>query len=174
MASLMNTASAVPPLRPALRPAFRAALAAVPVAIVAGFASAATLPNIPGWYEGLAKPPGTPPNFVFGPAWTVLYVIMAFAFWRVLSSPPGTPFRRAAISAFLAQLALNGLWSVCFFGLRNPALGLVEIAILLAAIAATLALFRRLDGPAALALVPYAAWVVFAAYLNFGVWRLNP
>lgn len=151
----------------------RLILAAGPVLMVAALGSAATLPNIPGWYEGLAKPPFTPPNWVFGPAWTLLYGLMAAAVLRILSLPPELPGRRRAVALFFAQLALNGGWSWAFFAGRNPGLGLFVIVLLVAAIVATIAAFRRLDLTAAWLLAPYLAWVLFATYLNGGVWLLN-
>lgn len=151
----------------------RLALAALPVAIVAALASAATLPNIPGWYACLAKPPFTPPNAVFGPVWTILYALMAFAVWRVLCRPASTPNRSAAILAFAVQLILNLAWSCAFFALRNTLAGGIDIVLLIAAIIVTIILFRRLDRGAAYCLVPYLAWVVYAAYLNAGILYLN-
>jgi benzodiazapine receptor len=158
----------------------RLCLAVLPVAAAGTIASLATLPNIPSWYVDLAKPPMTPPNWLFGPAWTLLYSLMAIAFFRVLghSAKPRDAIRQAAgrlgvIGAFLAQLALNAIWSIAFFGLHNPALGLAVIAALIAAIAATMVRFRRVDRPAFWLLAPYLAWVLFAAYLNCGVWWLN-
>jgi tryptophan-rich sensory protein len=149
-------------------------LAAIgPVVATSALDSLATLPNIPGWYAGLAKPPLTPPNAVFGPAWTILFALMAFAVWRILSAAEAGPHRIRALALFYGQLALNAAWSWSFFGARNPALGLVVIAALLAAITATMAAFRPIDRVAAFLLAPYLAWVSFAAYLNLGVWWLN-
>jgi benzodiazapine receptor len=130
----------------------------------------ATLPNIPGWYAGINKPGFTPPNWVFGPVWTTLYVLMAVAFWRVLvrrrvSDP--------ASLAFLVQMALNAFWSVAFFGLHNPVFGLWVIVALEAAILVTIRLFYRVDRIAAWLLVPYALWVGYATLLNAAIVRLN-
>lgn len=150
-----------------------AIMAAAPVVAAGVLGNLATLPNIPGWYEGLAKPALTPPNWVFGPAWTTLYVLMAIAFYRVLRLDPATPGRGAAIIAFLAQMALNASWSFAFFSAQSPALGLSIIVTLEALIVITIALFWRLDRVAAYCLLPYAAWVAFAAYLNAGIWTLN-
>lgn len=151
----------------------RATAAIVPVAAAAWLGSRATLPNIPGWYAALQKPTLTPPNWVFGPAWTLLYSMMALAFWRILSVPPGTPGRSVAVVTFGLQLVLNGAWSWAFFAARSPALGGATIVALLLAIAVAIAAARRVDRIAALLLVPYACWVSFAAYLNAGVWWLN-
>ena len=133
----------------------------------------ATYPNLATWYAGLAKPPFNPPNAIFAPVWTTLYVLMAFALWRVLRLPAETPGRGAAIALFVAQLALNAAWSWMFFAAHSPLLGLVNIVPQLGAILATIAAFWRLDRPAALGLVPLACWVTFAGVLNFALWRLN-
>ncbi|HEV7873907.1 MAG TPA: TspO/MBR family protein [Enterovirga sp.] len=151
----------------------RAALAILPVAAASALGSLATLPNIPTWYAGLAKPPLTPPNGVFGPVWTLLYALMAWAVWRILSRPADLPGRRGALGWFFVQLALNAAWSWVFFALHSPALGLVVILALVAAIGVTIRRFRQADRLAAWLLVPYLAWVLFATYLNLGVWRLN-
>ncbi|ODN72566.1 TspO/MBR family protein [Methylobrevis pamukkalensis] len=143
------------------------------VALAGAIGSAATLPAIPGWYAGLEKPFFTPPNWVFGPAWTALYVLMAIALWRVVRTPAETPGRSRAIGLFLVQLVLNAGWSVAFFGLQAPWAGVAVIALLIAALLATIRVFRRLDRVAALLLLPYLAWVAFAALLNISVAVLN-
>ena len=148
-------------------------MAAAPVVAAAVLGNVATMPNIAPWYEGLAKPPLTPPNWLFGPAWTTLYALMAVAFYRVLRLDPATPRRGAAIVFFLFQLALNASWSFAFFSARSPALGLGVIVALEALIFATIALCWKLDRVAAYCLAPYAAWVAFATYLNGGIWWLN-
>lgn len=156
-----------------LPPPIRAAAAVLPVAVAAFLANLATSPNIPTWYESLAKPGFTPPNSVFGPVWTVLYAMMAFVAWRILSAPATSTGRGAALAAFWVQLALNATWSFAFFAARSPLAGLVVIGALLAAIVTTIGLFRRIDGLSAWLLVPYAAWVAYAAALNLAIWRLN-
>ena len=151
----------------------RLALAVLPVAAVSVLGSWATLPNVPAWYAGLAKPPFTPPNWVFGPTWTALYALMAYAVWRVLSAPAEMPGRGRAVALFFVQLALNALWSWSFFAAHSPAAGLANILALDLAVVATIAVFARLDRAAAWCLAPYLAWITFATYLNWGVWRLN-
>ena len=125
---------------------------------------------MPGpWYEALAKPSWNPPNWIFGPVWTVLYGMMAVAAWLV--------WRRhgfaGALALFVLQLGLNVVWSWLFFGLESPGLAVVDIAALWLAILATILAFRKLSPPAAALLVPYLMWVSFAAALNFTIWRLN-
>ncbi|HEY8214102.1 MAG TPA: TspO/MBR family protein [Methylocystis sp.] len=146
--------------------------AAAPVLVAAVIGSFATTPNIP-WYDTLAKPPLNPPNWVFGPAWTTLYVLMAYAFYRILRLEPGAPGRRAAIVVFFAQLILNAAWSFAFFGARNPLLGLIVVVPMEALVIAAIVLFFRLDRVAGYALAPTAFWVAFAAYLNAGIFVLN-
>ena len=156
-----------------MAPIARAALAILPVAAASALGSLATLPSIPTWYATLAKPPLTPPNGVFGPVWTLLYALMAIAAWRILSRPADVPARKAAVFWFFIQLVLNAAWSCAFFGLHSPALGLVVILGLVLAIGVTIRRFLQVDRLAAWLLAPYLAWVLFAAYLNLGVWRLN-
>jgi tryptophan-rich sensory protein len=136
----------------------------------AGLGSLATYPNIGTWYAGLDKPALNPPNWVFGPVWTTLYIAMAIALYLYWGSK-GTS--RTGFVAFGIQLALNILWSVVFFGLHSPAGGLGIIAALWLAIAATIYLFGKASRPSAYLLVPYLAWVSFATYLNAGIALLN-
>jgi tryptophan-rich sensory protein len=145
------------------------------LAVVAavGFAGSwVTLPKIATWYASLAKPSFTPPNAVFGPAWTVLYVLMAVAVWRVADVADGGT-RRRAIALFVVQLAFNALWSPAFFGLEAPRLALAVILLLLATLGFTLAAFWRIDRAAGLLLAPYFAWVCYATALNAGIVVLN-
>ena len=124
------------------------------------------------WYAELAKPTWNPPGWLFGPAWTVLYTMMAIAAWRAWRRG-GWAKQKAALSLFVAQWALNALWTPLFFGLHRPGWALAEILALLIAILATLRAFWRVDRPAGLLLLPYAAWVSFATVLNWTIWRLN-
>jgi len=151
----------------------RATIAILPILAAAVLGNVATLPNIPTWYAGLAKPGFTPPNGVFGPVWTVLYALMAYAVWRVLSLP-ATRGRGRALVAFFVQLALNAAWSWAFFGAHSPLAGLWVILPLLLMIIETIRRFWPLDRLAAVLLMPYAAWVGFATALNAAIWRLNP
>lgn len=156
-----------------LRSALMALVAVAIVFAAAALGSAATAPAIKTWYAGLAKPAFTPPNWAFGPAWTTLYVMIAFAFWRTLRLHAGTPGRGAAMVAFMAQLALNALWSVVFFGMHSPGVGMIVVLAMWLAIAVNIAKVRPLDAVATWCLAPYLAWVTFAAALNFGVWLMN-
>lgn len=170
----MSLASSPEARRPGWGLAIRdAAIAAGAVMLTSFIGNAATIPKIQGWYATLAKPWYNPPNWVFGPAWTLLFVLMAIAFWRILQKPPGTPGRTAAIALFGLQLVLNASWSMLFFGMESPLLGLVEIVPFWLAILATLVAFARIDRLAGWLLVPYLAWVTFAGVLNYGIVSLN-
>jgi tryptophan-rich sensory protein len=122
------------------------------------------------WYASLRKPPLTPPDWVFGPVWSVLYLAIAVAGWLVWRA--GRDGARA-LALWGAQLALNAAWSFVFFGLQRPGLALLEIGILLAFVVATIAVFFRVRPLAAALIAPYVAWVAFAVYLNAGIWYLN-
>lgn len=126
-----------------------------------------------GWYKTIAKPSFNPPNWAFPVAWTLLFVLMGIAFWRVLRQPPRTPSRTIAVRLFCAQLVVNVCWSVSFFGAHSPLAGLLVIVPFWFMILATIGAFRRVDHVAGWLLAPYAAWVAFATVLNAAIWRLN-
>ena len=132
----------------------------------------ATATSVTTWYPTLTKPAFNPPNWVFAPVWTALYLMIAVAGWRVWKAR-GFAGARAEMSVYALQLALNLVWSFVFFGAQAIGAALVEILVLLAAIVANVWLFWRVDRVAGLLLVPYAAWVSFAAVLNDALWRLN-
>lgn len=148
-------------------------LAAVVVTEAVGLTSGAlSAGNITTWYATLQQPALTPPNWVFGPVWTLLYALMGVAaalVWRERDRRVA----RIGLGLFAVQLALNFAWSLVFFGARNPLGGLVVIVPLLVAVALTIATFDRVDRRAALLLVPYLLWTAFATYLNYGIWALN-
>ena len=149
-------------------------LASLAVVLVAGgIGSLATTKAIPTWYKGLAKPSFNPPDWLFGPAWTLLYLLMAVAAFLVWKQGFNTAGVKLALAVFRAQLVLNPLWSILFFGLRSPLTGLVDIVLLWLAILATIVLFFRVSVPAGVLLLPYIAWVTFAALLNAAVYCLN-
>lgn len=129
---------------------------------------------LPGdWYAQLHKPAWNPPNWIFAPVWTALYILMAIAAWLVWRRG-GFKVQRMALSLFLLQLLFNALWSPLFFGLRNPVAGFLDITLLWLALLATTAAFWKVLPVAGLLLVPYLGWVTFAGFLNFTLWRLNP
>jgi tryptophan-rich sensory protein len=137
---------------------------------VGAVASLFTSPAIPTWYASLSKPAFAPPNWVFAPVWTALYILMAFAAWRVWKK---TGLHSLEMAAFVLQLALNLGWSVVFFGLHQIDAALVEIVVLDVAVLATLVLFIRRDRPAGLMLLPYLAWILFATFLTRTFGQLN-
>jgi len=139
---------------------------------VAAIGSVFTASSVKTWYPGLLKPAGTPPPWIFGPVWSILYLLMEMAAWLVLRQQIHEDVRQA-LALFVAQLILNGLWSLVFFGLRRPEAALIEIVILFAAIAITAVRFAELSRPAFWLMTPYGAWVLYASYLNFGFWLLN-
>jgi translocator protein len=124
------------------------------------------------WYAQLRKPAWNPPNWIFGPVWTALYTMMAVAAWLVWSRG-GFAAQRVPLGLFLLQLLFNTAWSALFFGLRNPGLAFAEIILLWLAIIGTLIAFWNAHRVAAVLLLPYLAWVTFAAVLNFTLWQLN-
>jgi benzodiazapine receptor len=128
---------------------------------------------MPGeWYASLAKPSWNPPNAVFGPVWSALYVLMGVSAWLVWRRA-GFSGAGAGLVLFFVQLILNALWSYLFFGLHRPAFAFVDIVVLWAVILAVVVLFWQVQRVSAALLLPYLAWVGFASYLNFVLWRLN-
>lgn len=140
---------------------------------VAGVSGRWTAKEIPGWYRDLAKPAITPPDRVFAPIWTILYVLMAIAAWRVWLAP-ASGARTLGLALFLVQLGLNFAWSWIFF--RRHAIGaaLAEVAALWIAIGATMRAFAAVNTVSVWLMAPYWAWVSFAGVLNAELWRLNP
>ena len=125
---------------------------------------------LPTWYAGLLHPAITPPDWVFAPVWTALYVMMAVAAWRVWGK---TGLKAAALYAFWVQLFLNFCWSAIFFGLHRIDFALAEIILLDVAALVTLILFWSWDRIAGLLMAPYLAWSCFATLLTYEFWRLN-
>jgi len=137
-----------------------------------GLGAIATTPEINGWYRTLTKPAWNPPNAIFGPVWTTLYVLMAIAGWQIWK-PDGLRGASIPLSLFGIQLILNCAWSWIFFGLHQPGWAFAEILVLWLAIVATVVSFFRRSTLAGVLLVPYLLWVSFAAVLNFTLWQLN-
>ncbi len=136
-----------------------------------------TSSSIPTWYAAINRPSLSPPNWVFGPVWTTLFILMGIGFYLVWKKWAVLPWtkrqKRLALVLFGVQLVLNTLWSIIFFGLQNPGGALIEIVFLWLAIAATIITFAKISRPAAWLLVPYILWVSFASYLNYAIWTLN-
>jgi tryptophan-rich sensory protein len=133
----------------------------------------ATSQGVSEWYPTLQKPFFNPPSWVFGPVWTLLYLMMGYAFFLIWNMGPSNPKVRVAMAVFGLQLLLNVLWSFLFFGARAPGWAFLEIVLLWLLIGQTLLLFRRLRTWAGWLLAPYLAWVTFAGVLNFAIWTLN-
>ena len=124
------------------------------------------------WYEGLAKPPWRPPNWLFAPAWTVLYAMIAVAGWLVWRRA-GFAGAGTALAIYGVQLLFNAAWSGLFFGLRRPDLAFAELVLLWLSILATILAFAPIDATAAWLMAPYLAWVSFAGALNWSIWQRN-
>nr|WKF60017.1 Tryptophan-rich protein TspO [Paraburkholderia busanensis] len=136
--------------------------------LATGFVASRFLPD--AWYVALHKPAFNPPDWVFPPAWSLLYVLMSVAAWRVWKRDGLS----AAIVLWAVQLPFNAAWMWLFFGLHRPGVALVDIVVLLVLIVALTCVFWRRDRWAGMMLVPYVAWVAFAAVLNHALWQMNP
>ncbi|MBI2315069.1 tryptophan-rich sensory protein [Candidatus Daviesbacteria bacterium] len=133
-----------------------------------------TLSAIQTWYQTLNKPSFSPPNWVFGPAWTILYFLMGVAAYLVWIKGLEKKAVKNALAFFIAQLVFNFLWSILFFGLHSPILGLIDILILWTLILITIIKFYKISKTAAYLLIPYLLWVTFATILNLSIVLLNP
>jgi benzodiazapine receptor len=131
-----------------------------------------TAAGVHGWYLSLTRPPGTPPNWVFGPVWTVLYIMIGTAAWLVWRTQARLSRRQLQLWGW--QLLVNAVWTPAFFGLRNPALAFCVILALLVLIGLTIRGFATIRPLAAALMLPYALWSCYAAYLNAGFLWLNP
>ena len=145
------------------------------VCLMVGYsASVVTRPSVETWYPTLVKPIFNPPNWIFMPMWTLLYILMAVAaglVWDKIKEQNAEV--KKALGFFLIQLTLNAIWSYLFFGLKNPMLALIEIALLWLMIYETYLKFIKINKIAGYLLIPYMAWVAFAAVLNASIWWLN-
>ena len=142
--------------------------------LAGGASGVATSRSVVTWYPTLKKPAFNPPNWIFGPVWTTLYLLMGVAHYLVLREQAEPGVARLARIFYGLQLVLNTLWSLLFFGRRSPLAALIEIVFLWGAIVLTILTFARISRKAALLLLPYLLWVTFAAVLNAAIWRLNP
>jgi len=131
-----------------------------------------TVSSIPVWYAGLNKPWFNPPNFLFGPVWFMLYVMMGVSFFMIWNTAAEFQ-KKTAVIIFSIQLVLNALWSIIFFGMKNPGLAFFEIVVLWLFILLSIITFHPLSKKASYILIPYLLWVSYASVLNFAIWRLN-
>jgi translocator protein len=151
------------------------ALFFIGISFFAGFlGSIFTISAIPGWYATLIKPVFSPPNYVFGPVWSILYLLMGISAYLVWKEGLGKKKVKMALKIFFVQLALNTLWSILFFGLKSPTLSFIEIILLWILIFVTIKEFYQISKIAGLLLVPYILWVTFASILNVSIVLLNP
>jgi len=147
---------------------------AIVIANAAGLIGAiATSSAVTQWYPTITRPSFAPPNWIFGPVWTLLFIMMGIASYLVWRKGTYNKNVSVALKLYGLQLVLNVAWSVIFFGLRNPGWAFVEIIALWLSIAATIVYFGRVSKTAAYLLVPYIAWVSFAAILNYTIWAIN-
>ena len=144
----------------------------IPLAIggIAGFFSSGA---IKGWYTQIVKPVFNPPNWIFGPMWTLLYILMGIACYLIWVSNADKKTKTTALGIYAIQLLLNFMWSFLFFYFHNPAFALIDIVLMIVAISATIYYFSKISKNAAWLLFPYLLWVMFATALNFEIWRLN-
>jgi translocator protein len=146
----------------------------VAVTMAVGFVSGMlTAGQIGGWYATLVKPSFNPPNKIFGPVWTLLYLMMGIALYLVWRKAAAIPLKRRVIGLFAVQLAFNFCWSLIFFNMHRIDLALIWIVLLWLLIAATIWQFSKISTTAAWLLVPYLLWVSFATLLNYSLWKLN-
>jgi translocator protein len=156
-----------------MKPIFKLLIAIFIPLAVGGLSGYLTVPAINGWYVTLNKPSFNPPNYLFGPVWTILYTMMGIAYFLVWKSKLLTENKTKAYLFYWVQLFLNFMWSIVFFYYENPAIALIIIILMLISIAATIFSFKKFSNIAAWLLVPYICWVGFATALNFELWRLN-
>ncbi|MCJ7445947.1 MAG: tryptophan-rich sensory protein [Methanotrichaceae archaeon] len=133
-----------------------------------------TTSSMASWYPTLVKPSFTPPGSYIGLIWIVLFTLMGISLFLIWRETPGNPAARIALYFFAAQLIVNVLWNVAFFGLQSPISGLIVIVVLWILILISIIKFWPINRTAALLLIPYIVWVSIAAYLNYSIWRLNP
>jgi translocator protein len=140
------------------------------ITFLAGFIGSRFMPG--EWYTHLAKPSFTPPNWIFAPVWTLLYIFMAVAAWLVWKDH-GLAKAEIPLSLFILQLGLNAMWSWLFFGLHKPGMAFLDIIALWICILAMILTFWSHSRLAGALMIPYLAWVSFASALNFAVWQMN-
>lgn len=139
-------------------------------AILGGFFTSISVTT---WYLALIKPAGTPPPWLFGPVWSLLYFLMAIAIFLIWRTPDKKPQVAFALQVYFVHLLINLLWSAVFFGLQSPFFGLLILFSLWVMIGILLFLFFLINKEASLLMVPYWLWITYAMYLNFGIWQLN-
>ena len=156
-----------------MKPVFKLIISiAIPLAVGA-IAGAFTSSSVAGWFTTINKPSFNPPNWVFAPVWTTLYILMGIGYFLIWNRAADAGLKRAATWLFFIQLGLNFLWSFIFFYAHQPGWAMLDIALLWVFILLTIFAFGKISAVAAWLLVPYICWVSFASILNFAIWRLN-
>ena len=156
-----------------MKPIFKLIISiAIPLAVGA-LGACFTSESVNGWYATLSKPAFNPPNWLFAPVWTILYILMGIAFYIIWKSHSKLNKRYTGYTYYWLQLVLNFLWTFIFFGQRNIGLALLDIVLLFIMIAGTIMSFRKISKTAAWLLAPCICWVAFAMALNFAIWKLN-
>jgi benzodiazapine receptor len=149
-------------------------IVSIVLAGLAGFiGSFFTTSSVMSWYPTLIKPSFNPPSWLFGPVWTILYIMIGVSLYLVWTSKAKKKIKQKAYIIFGVQLILNSLWSIVFFGMQQPAGAFLVIALLWISIIYNALVFYRISKPAGYLLVPYFLWVSFASVLNFAIWMLN-
>lgn len=149
-------------------------IASIIICNAAGFiGSIFTFSAIPNWYQTLIKPDFNPPNWIFGPVWTTLYILMGVSLYLIWNKGIKTKYEKTAIGIFSIQLVLNAIWSILFFGLKSPLYAFIEIIFLWIFIVLSIIYFYKISKPASYLLIPYICWVSFASVLNYFILILN-
>ncbi len=156
-----------------MKPIFKLIISIAAPLIVGAGSAYFTYPAVKGWYNTIVKPSFNPPNYLFGPVWTTLYIMMGIACFIIWKSKKNETIKKKALIFYAIQLALNFSWSMFFFYLQNPAAAFVIIISMLIFIAISTFWFKKISPLAAWLLLPYICWVSFASVLNFEIWRLN-
>ena len=145
---------------------------AIPL-IIGIIGSVFTMPEVGNWYAGLQKPSFNPPAWIFGPVWTLLYILMGISLWLVIKDGMGSRPVQQAVALFAVQLGLNLAWSIIFFGMHLIAVAFIEILILFVFIVATALTFKKINPTAGWLFIPYICWTAFASILTGTLWLLN-
>lgn len=157
-----------------MKPIYKLIIAVLIPLAVGSLAGYFTASSVNGWYTTLVKPSFNPPNWLFAPVWTSLYIMMGIALFLVWNSGAAEDVKRTAVTLFIVQLVLNFLWSFVFFYAQQPGWALVNIILMWIFIFLTILWFGKISSLSAWLLVPYICWVSFASVLNYAIWKLNP
>ena len=157
-----------------MKPIYKFIIAVLIPLAVGSLAGYFTASSVTGWYTTLVKPSFNPPNWLFAPVWTSLYIMMGIAFYLIWKKEANDVVKSTAVTLYIVQLALNFLWSFVFFYAQQPGWALVNIILMWIFIFLTILWFGKISSLSAWLLVPYICWVSFATVLNFAIWKLNP